>query len=125
MFCRYVLQILHGHFSSFHFLIPLLMFSRGDTFLISLGIKTTTVRNRFGSESHSFFARRIKSLLRLTSKISFIMGGDKPCRNLKISFAKHSKFFYIYSFLICHFNYILKRLPMIIINYYLIIIIYL
>ena len=76
VFRRYVLQILHGHFSSLHFFISLLKFSRDDTNLILPEIKScarvyslikrlwprcflvidlkTSLRKRFCSKSLSF-----------------------------------------------------------------------
>ena len=80
VFRRYVLQILHGHFSSLHFFISLLKFSRDDTNLILPEIKScarvyslikrlwprcclvldlkTSLRKRFCSKS-LFFASKV------------------------------------------------------------------
>ena len=101
----YILHILHGHFSPFHFPISFLKMSKEVVFLVFSGIRfhiwgplymTVSIRYftvlLFVQYRHWKFLRLY--LLFLIIKAPFIIGSDKPFKNLYISLARLSKLFW-------------------------------
>ena len=108
-----VLHILHGHFSSFHFLISLIKISKEDTFFVFSGTRFYIWGPLYVTVSVPYFAVLLfveynywkflrLYLLFLIMKASFIIGGDKPVKNLYISLARLSMLIWcnVFSFVI-------------------------
>ena len=123
----YVLHILHGHFSPFHFPISFLRISKEDAFLVFSGTRFHIWGPLYVTVSVPYFTvllfveYRHWKFLRLyllffIMKVPFIIRGDKPFKNLYISLARISKFILMYCFLLSYCKNVLESTNMIVKN---------